>query len=157
MNAKTRDLLGSVLMLAFVAILWVQRHYITPFGGIFPDIVMIGLTALALLTIALAFTPWRAIKEEKEADKKASPPRHWFAMATVAAAMLAWTLLLRTLGFALAGVLGFGGIAWFLSERRSSPRTLITSFAIGAALTFLLIFVFDRLLQVPLPKGTLFG
>ena len=109
-----------------------------------------------MLTFLLAFTPWRAIKEGEE-KKKEAPRKNWFEMAVVAVILLAWTALLRYVGFALAGVLGFGGIAWFLSSRRGSLRTIITTFAIGVALTFLLIFIFEHLLQVPLPKGTIFG
>ena len=80
MNAKFRDLLGSLLMLAFVASLWVQRDYITPFGGIFPDIVMGIMVALVVTTMLLLLTPWRAIKDSEEKEKEAF---HWFDMAVV--------------------------------------------------------------------------
>ena len=103
MSAKLRDRLGSILMLAFVASLWVQRDYITPFGGIFPDIVMIGLALLAVLTLVLSFTPWRAIKEE-EAKKEKGEKKNWTDMVVVAIILLGWTGLLRYLGFALCGV-----------------------------------------------------
>ena len=57
MTAKFRDHLGSALLLAFVAVLWLQRDYITVFGGIFPDIVMEIMAALIVLTVILSFTP----------------------------------------------------------------------------------------------------
>ncbi len=156
MNARARDLLGSILMLVFVAVLWMQRNYITPFGGIFPDIVMICLAAVAVLTLIMAFTPWAAIKEAA-VKKQDALRKNWFEMAVVGIIMLVWTVLLRYAGFALSGVLGFGGIAWFLSSRRGSLRTILTTFIAGAVLTYLLIFIFEHLLQVPLPKGTIFG
>ena len=155
MNAKARDLLGSILMLMFVVSLWVQRDYITPFGGIFPDIIMACLAALVVLTMLLMLTPWRAIKdaEEGKADKSSS---HWFDMAVVGGILLAWTFLLRYVGFISTGVIGFGSISWFLNERRNSIRGVMESVLIGVAMVALLVFVFEYLLKVPLPKGKLF-
>ncbi len=70
MNARSRDLLGSVFMLVFVISLWIQRDYITPFGGIFPDIALVGLGTLVILTLVLMPTSFRAIKDETEGEKK---------------------------------------------------------------------------------------
>jgi hypothetical protein len=154
MKAWARDLLGSILMLVFVASLWVQRDYNTPFGGIFPDIAMISLAVLVLATILLMPSPWRALKNGEEKEK--GNAFHWFDMAVVGVIMLAWTLLLRHLGFVTTGLLGFGGISWFLNERRNSLKGLIESFAVGAVMVGVLILVFEYLLNVPLPKGTIF-
>ena len=156
MSARWRDLLGSLLMLAFVGMLWVQRNYLTPFGGIFPDIVMMILTALVVLTIILTFTPWCAIKESRSSERKVSE-KHWLSFFVLAVALLAWVSLLRYLGFALSGVIGFAGISWFLSEDRTSLRTIGISLCIAGALTFMLIVIFETLLQVPLPAGQIFG
>lgn len=155
MSAKILDRLGSLLMLAFVVTLWVQRDYMTPFGGIFPDIIMGCLTVLVVVTLALSFTPFRAIKDDaaQNGDKARS---NWVDMAVVAAVLLAWAGLLRYLGFALSGVLGFGGISWYLSDRHFSPRVIATCFIIGLAITYLLIYVFEHLLLVPLPAGKIF-
>jgi len=156
MNARARDLLGSLLMLAFVASLWVQRDYITPFGGIFPDIVMISQVVLVVTTLLLLMTPWRAIKNNEE-KAEGGESFHWFDMAVVGVILLTWTLLLRSLGFIATGLFGFGSIAWFLSEQRNSLRTIIASFTVGAFMVGVLILVFEYLLKVPLPKGTIFG
>ena len=155
MNAKARDLLGSILMLMFVVSLWVQRDYITPFGGIFPDIIMACLAALVVLTMLLMLTPWRALEDEEEekADKASS---HWFDMAVVGGILLAWTFLLRYMGFIATGVIGFGSISWFLNERRNSIRGVMESVLIGVAMVALLVLVFEYLLKVPLPKGKIF-
>lgn len=155
MNAKARDLLGSVLMLVFVVSLWVQRDFNTPFGGIFPDIVMVGLVVLVVITIVLMFTPWQALKEDEEKEKSSSV--HWLDMAIVGIILFAWTLLLRPFGFIATGLVGFGTISWFLNERRNSARGLIESALVGAGMVFLLVLVFEYGLKVPLPKGTVFG
>jgi hypothetical protein len=156
MNAKARDLLGSVLMLVFVASLWVQRDYNTPFGGIFPDIVMAGLVVLLVMTILLMMTPWRAIKDSEE-KTTVKTSFHWFDMAVVGGILLTWTVLLRYFGFVVTGLIGFGSISWFLNERRNSLRGLIESALVGAVMVAVLVVVFQYLLNVPLPKGNIFG
>ena len=155
MSTKILDRLGSFLMLAFVATLWAQRDYITPFGGIFPDIIMGCLTVLAAITLILSFTPFRALKETA-AKQPGTAHSNWTEMAVVAIILLAWTGLLRYLGFALSGVLGFWSISWYLSDRHFSPRVILTCLIVGLVITYLLIFVFEHLLLVPLPAGKIF-
>lgn len=156
MNAKTRDLLGSVLMLVFVASLWVQRDYITPFGGIFPDVVMVCLVVLVVVTILLMMTPWPAISDEEKKDQEETS-FHWFDMIVVAGILLTWTFLLRYLGFIATGIIGFGSISWFLNDRRDSARGLFESIFVGVVMVAILVIVFEYLLKVPLPKGNIFG
>ena len=155
MNAKTRDLLGSVFMLIFVTSLWVQRDSTATLGVIFPDIVMAGILGLVALTILLMFTQWRAFSDEE--GKKDTSKFHWFEMAAVGIILLVWTVLLRYLGFMATGLLGFGGISWFLNERRNTKRGVIESFAVGALMVALIVIIFQYILKVPLPKGTIFG
>ena len=155
MIAKTRDLLGSVFMLIFVTSLWVQRDSTATLGVIFPDIVMAGILGLVALTILLMFTQWRAFADEE--GKKDTSKFHWFEMATVGIILLVWTVLLRYLGFMATGLFGFGGISWFLNERRNTKRGVIESFAVGALMVALIVIIFQYILKVPLPKGTIFG
>ncbi len=57
MTTKWGDRLGSGLMLVLVAVLWSQRNYMTPFGGIFPDRIMSILALLALVLFLRSFRP----------------------------------------------------------------------------------------------------
>ena len=155
MNAKARDLLGSVFMLVFVVSLWVQRDFNTPFGAIFPDIWLGILVGLVAITILLMFTPWRAIKDTEE--KKESSGSHWFDMAVVGAILLAWAFLLRYVGFIATGFIGFSSISWFLNENRKSFKGLLESSLVGVGMVAILVLVFEYLLKVPLPKGSFFN
>jgi hypothetical protein len=156
MKASTRDRLGSILMLAFVASLWAQRNYMTPFGGIFPDIVMEIMAGILVTTLVLSSTKYAAMKEageKKEEDGKINGKD----MAAVGGMLLAWAVLLRYLGFALTGVLGFGAISWYLGGMRKEIKDVGRCLLIGVAMTLLMVLVFQRLLEVPLPPGTIFG
>jgi amino acid transporter len=155
MKASTRDRLGSILMLAFVAALWAQRDYMTPFGGIFPDIVMVIMAGILVVTLVLSFTKYAAMKEEGE-KKREGGKTSWKDMAVVGGILVAWVVLLRYLGFALTGILGFGGISWYLGGMQKDVKDAGRCLLIGMAIVFVMVLVFQRLLEVQLPPGSLF-
>ncbi len=156
MDAKFRDRLGSVLMLVIVAILWLNREYTTPFGGIFPDAVMILMTILIALSLIQSFTRRQAMPVESEHKEDGKEEKQWLDMAVVMVILLLWVLLFRYLGFALAGVVGFASIAWYISGKRKDWKMVVKAVFVGIAITFTLIGIFDYLLQVPLPQGEIF-
>jgi hypothetical protein len=156
MGATFRDRLGSILMLIFVAILWGQRSYTTPFGSIFPDRVMIIMAIFVIVTLVLSFTPYRTMKEEEKKDSETVKKR-WLDMAVVIVIMMLWVLLLRYAGFALSGVVGFASIAWYISGERTNWKMIVKAVVLGLAITYLIVFIFGYLLKVPLPKGEVFG
>ncbi|MGA7105006.1 MAG: tripartite tricarboxylate transporter TctB family protein [Candidatus Deferrimicrobiaceae bacterium] len=156
MKTSTRDRLGSILMLAFVASLWMQRSYMTRFGGIFPDIVMEIMGGILVTTLVLSLTKYAAMKEAGEKNGE-DGKINWKDMAVVGGMLLAWAVLLRYLGFALTGVLGFGAISWYLGGMRKDIKDVGRCLLIGVAMTFLMVLVFQRLLEVPLPPGAIFG
>jgi Tripartite tricarboxylate transporter TctB family len=156
MGASFRDRLGSIIMLIFIAVLWIQRDYTTPFGGIFPDRIMIIMTAFVGITLILSFTRFRVMADTaKKAESEGG--ERWSDMGVVIAILLLWVLLLRYAGFALAGVVGFASIAWYISGRRKDWRMIAKAVALGLAITYLIILIFGHLLQVPLPPGDIFG
>lgn len=154
MKASSRDRLGSILILVFVASLWVQRNYMTPFGGIFPDIIMEILAGIGLVTLALSFTPYAAMKEEAE---KKQEKTHWNDMIIVGGIVLVWSVFLRFLGFIAAGVLCFTAISWFLAGLPRSVRGFVPSLLVAVGITLTLVLIFQWGLQVPLPAGRFFG
>lgn len=157
MGATFRDRLGSILMLAFIVVLWVQRDYTTPFGGIFPDRIMILMTIFVVAALILSFTPYRVMTEGEEKPEEATEGKRWLDMAVVIAIMLLWVLLLRYLGFALTGVVGFTSIAWYVSGERKNWKVIVKALLIGLAMTYLIVYIFGHLLLVPLPPGEIFG
>jgi ABC-type Fe3+ transport system permease subunit len=156
MDAKFRDRLGSVIMLAFVAILWLNRSYTTPFGGIFPDAVMILMTALIVISLLRSFTRRPAMVMDEQQSKDEKEEKHWLEMAVVMVILLLWVVLFRYLGFALAGVVGFAAIAWYISGKRKDWKMIVKAVIIGVVVTFTLMAIFGYLLQVPLPEGEIF-
>ncbi|MGB7631336.1 MAG: tripartite tricarboxylate transporter TctB family protein, partial [Candidatus Deferrimicrobium sp.] len=137
MKASTRDRLGSILMLAVVASLWAQRDYMTPYGGIFPDIVMEITAGILVVTMALSFTKYAAMKEDEDKKKEAGKT-NWKDMAVVGGILLAWAVLLRVLGFALTGILGFGSISWYLGGMSRDVKDIGRCLLIGVVIVVLM-------------------
>ncbi len=153
MSVRTRDRLGALLLLGFVGVLWVQRDYLTPFGGIFPDRVMIILAALLLLDLVLSFTPYASLKEEKSEEKRIKT--YPVKMAVVTVSLFLWVGLIKYFGFALSSIVVFTGISWYLADKRRKIKTVVNSILVAVALTLLIVVVFEKILLVPLPKGEL--
>lgn len=150
-----RERLGPVIMLAVVAMLWTQRTYTTPFGGIFPDRVMGILVILSVLALILSFL--------KKPSTHPMPPKpgsqmkqQWFDLGVVGLILLLWVLLLRPLGFVLVSVVGFAGISIFLTRKKLTAWVIGKSVVYALILTYAFLLIFGKLLLVPLPVGTLF-
>ncbi|WP_322998025.1 tripartite tricarboxylate transporter TctB family protein [Castellaniella sp.] len=161
MSPLFRDRLGSLLMIAFIAVLWSQRDYSSRFGGLFPDTIMAIMALFVALTLILSFTPWsvRLEKSSDEADgtdgaRRTTQRRQ---VLVVIILMALWTGLYQSVGFAITGTLGFAAIAWYLGDRQKGLRGLATALAYGALVSFVVYTVFDYFLLVPLPAGFLLG
>jgi hypothetical protein len=160
MSPLLRDRLGSLLMLVFIAVLWVQRDYTSPFGGMFPDTIMILMGLFIALNLILSFrrkpAPPEVSAAPEEAEETASPiARRWRVLGVIVLLAL-WTSLYRPLGFAVTGTLGFAAIAWFLGDREAGLRGLARALGLGALVSLVVYLVFDYFLLVPLPPGFLF-
>lgn len=163
MKPLTRDRLGSVLMLAVVAILWAQRSYSNPLSGMFPDTVMAIMTVAVVVTLILSFTPYAAgldFSEDASVDDSESMTQalghtaRWRVFWVMLFLSL-WVILFRSWGFVITGLLGFTSIAWYLTPSPRRITDLLTCLALAAALLLVIYLVFDYFLGVPLPPGLL--
>lgn len=156
MSNLGRERLGAIIMLAVVAILWTQRTYTTPFGGIFPDRVMMILVILSVLALILSFLKKPSTPPVQPHTEKPHIKQQWFDLGIVGLILLLWVFLLRPLGFVLMSVLGFAGISIFLSRKALTAWVIGKSVVYAFILTYVILLIFGKLLLVPLPVGTLF-
>ena len=147
--ARRRDQAGALLCLAvagygaWAGLGWGLRDDLTgePGSGLFPFLAALGLGALALVLLA---RPGLAPDEEAEGD---GPPNRR-RVAGYVVALLAYALLLEPLGHLLVTALVLSFVMLGLEFVR--PRTAIAITAGAVLFSWLL---FERLLQVPLPRG----
>lgn len=159
MSLRMRDWLGSALMLAFIAALWVQRDYSNPLGGLFPDTIMVIMAVFIAMTLLLSLrrTPAaRATSSAEESTAAGETAGKLRRVLTVVVLLILWVWFYRPAGFAVTGVLGFASIAWYLGDRAQPLRSGLWALGVGALATFVIYLVFDYFLLVPLPPGILF-
>lgn len=161
MSPIFRDRLGSVAMLVFVAVLWVQRDYSSPFGGMFPDTIMIFMAALIVLALLLSFTRYASPPAKSTLDADTEQPdqaiNHGHRVLVVIIILALWVTLYRPVGYALSSILSFAFIAWYLGDRKNSLRNAFKALGFAALISFVVYMVFDYFLLVPLPPGFLFN
>ena len=157
MGASFRDRLGSIIMLVFIAVLWGQRNYTTPFGGIFPDRIMIIMTVFVIITLILSFTRYRVMTAAEEKEKDETEGGRWSDMGVVISILLLWVLLLALCRFCPVGRGRFYDHLLVYQRAAEGLAGNSQSAGPGLAITFLIIFIFSYLLKVPLPQGDIFG
>jgi len=138
-------LLGIALMIALYPGTWsldaVARGSLGP--GFWPRLGLIGLT---LACLAKLVEEWR--REKAAAASIPLPPFSPLKLAAGIGAVVAYVLLAPLLGFALATALFIAGFMVLCGTR--SIATLAASVVIG---TTALLYVFVKLVYLPLPKG----
>ncbi|GAB3273868.1 tripartite tricarboxylate transporter TctB family protein [Kineosporia babensis] len=81
---------------------------------------------------------------------RTSPGTDWAAVAGIVATLIVFTLLLRPLGWILAGMLLFYGVAYFLGSRR-----LVFDLGLALGVSSIVQLVFSAGLGLNLPAGVL--
>ncbi|MGY1739380.1 MULTISPECIES: tripartite tricarboxylate transporter TctB family protein [unclassified Blastococcus] len=102
--------------------------------------------------LALGFRVWRGDRGPADESEDVDPTAgtDWRAVAVVAVAFLAHTLLINVIGWPLAVTLMFAAVAWALGAR-GVVRPLLT----GGITAVVIWIVFVKALDVALPGGTL--
>lgn len=153
-----RDAIAGLAVLAaslflFWATLGLERHPMVPVGpGFYPRIVLGGTAFLALLVVVAD-----VIARRRAAPAIATPApeaRPNYALVATAFAIFAvYAVALPYLGFRLATLAFLIAMPSVLEPPRGSRRRWIVVLAVAIVGTIAIHLVFDRYLQVLLPRG----
>ena len=122
------------------------------FGGYqFPRVVAV---AMILLAVALAVQAWRAVPEGADRDGVESPP--WGKILPGLLVLIAYLLLAERLGFFLASLLAFFGLAVLYTPGRLGVAKLARTAAVATGFMAVLYLLFVVLLRVQFPRGLWF-
>lgn len=117
---------------------------------VIPYIIGVGLVALGLWLATEALTGRTAGPSEESEDVDPTLPTDWPTVGILAAALVAYLLLIERAGFIVASVLLFFGAAFAMGSRRY-PRDA----AIAVVLAVAVFYVFTEGLNLRLPEGWL--
>jgi putative tricarboxylic transport membrane protein len=139
-------LAGSVAVLAAVTAIPGRGGYEASGPRFVPLIVAIALIALSVLFLARTFVrPDTELAERSAAEDDAT---HWATPALLVVALVVYVVVLEALGYPVATVIFFVGVAWLLGS-----RSLVRDILIGLLLGFGLFTAFTQYLGVSLPAG----
>ena len=140
------DKISSLIMLVIVGVFASQiiGRTFTQYGILFPQVILIILTALSVgLLIKSWFSP-----ELKETSKEENKKRIILGIVI----MIIWIWTIPILGFLTASIIYFIILSLALSKQRDVPSVLFT---VGAVvfITLLFWFIFHKILLIPFPRG----
>jgi putative tricarboxylic transport membrane protein len=139
-------LAGSVAVLVAVTAIPGRGGYEASGPRFVPLIVAIALIALSVLFLARTFVrPDTELAERAAAEDDAT---HWATPALLVVALVVYVVVLEALGYPVATVIFFVGVAWLLGS-----RSLVRDVLIGLLLGFGLFTAFTQYLGVSLPAG----
>lgn len=148
-----RDTGGAVVAALLIGVgclvLWDTTGYADPDSAVFPRTFSGVMIAACIAYIGM----WLAGRGE---DLGTPEPGSAIRRILLVAVMLAGALSMRWIGFLAAAVPVFGALLLIAMYDRWTPYRAIVYPLIGLALVSGFYFVFQELLQVPLPEGRLF-
>lgn len=151
-----KDLASGLFLLAFGGLLaslsvplslWTQGG---PEAGFFPFVIALLIIAFSLVVIGYSLGFSAAQKDEKTLEARGKDPAGLLRVLAYAILMLAYGLLVETLGFLIiSAVLLF--LILKLLEKQNWKRAIV----VGLSSILVAYFLFKHLLGVPLPAGLL--
>ncbi len=133
--------LGLVFLTGIYAL--VEASEMTTFGSIFPQFAagaMVMVSALLMAQVLFFKSP----------DPHGNPGQSARAWA-FAAILAVWALTLPLIGFVMSSLLGSAGALAVAQNTRPTVRGLLLQSTCATVFVFAVAFVFDTLLNVPLP------
>jgi hypothetical protein len=144
------DIAAGLFGLAFVALFWFGRGRLSMLSAVFPDTVLGLIVLISLVLLAKGFTRPDIRNLFEEGDRR--------RLVVVTLLLLAWWWLIGWLGFAVASVLVFMALVWYLAlaQRQVRLPQIALWFSVVVVEVGFFYLVFSRLLYIRPPRGLFF-
>lgn len=141
----------GIVCLGLAAVFGVQLRVTDPITAIYPVVVLsvIGLLGLVLITTGLLR---RAPEETQE-----GPRPSWRTFLLALTVLLAWSVTVSLVGFAISGAICFVTVAWLVRKGKLTPKTVGMDVLVAVVSVVACALLFTRVLGVPLPVSAVFG
>jgi len=143
------DLIVGIVSLGLAALVYFSTRELSKLGGVFVDYILVGLTALALLTTAKGF-----IKPERVRFFESVIERNNVLVGICI--LLLYLIFLPLAGFLPASYAFYFCFNLYLADERFTTRNILVSLFLTAAVVTAFYFIFHHFLEVPLPEGKWF-
>jgi len=147
---KTADRASSLTLLGISAYFLFESRKFSPFGALFPRVIIYILIALSAALLIISFFRKKEPEKPEEEKRKIIPALITFIL------IIAWAVLINYIGFFVTSVLFFAVITLFLDGGASTKMTRVKRVLITAAVVTAFYLFFAKVLIVPFPEGVLF-
>jgi hypothetical protein len=157
MRAANTDIIAGVLGLVVTAIFWQSREPWMPLSATWPNAILAFMLICSLALVAKGVVRPERLPLFQEGDRQ--------RMLVAAAALVAWGLGVRYVGFVVASAVMFTFLWWYIShavaatDKEAEPPSGVLDYARAMAIILVIIalfyVIFTRYLHVPLPRGLL--
>jgi membrane protein YdbS with pleckstrin-like domain len=143
------DIIVGVFSLVLAGVFWFFTRDLSKLGGIFVNYVLVVLTCLGVLVTIKGF-----IKPERIQLFESAVERNNVFIGT--GILLCYLIVLPFVGFLPSSFLFFLVMTVYLGDDRFTTRNIVQSAVLSAVVVTLFYLIFKHVLEVPLPKGSLF-
>ncbi len=143
------DLIVGISTLVLAGIAWSVTRDLSRLGGVFVDFTIWTIVALSVLELIKGF-----VKPEKIHFFESRDERDNVMVGVIILAV--YLALLPLVGFLPSSLLFFAVMNLYLSHETLSRMGIFKAVALSLVVVALFYFVFKQVLEVPLPKGSLF-
>jgi len=143
------DFIVGFFSLLLAALFWFFTRDLSVLGGLFVNYVLVILTILGLLVTIKGF-----VKPERIRLFESVVERNNVLIGT--GILLGYLIILPFVGFLPSSFLFFLVMTVYLGEDRFTTRNIVQSALLSAVVVTLFYLIFKHVLEVPLPKGSLF-
>lgn len=144
---------AGIVCLALTAVFGLQIRIDNPQAAIYPIVILAALTTLGL-ALLIAGLLHRA---PTAAEAEPGPRPSWRLFLPALAVLLAWSITVSLIGFAITGTICFIAIASLVRKGKPTPKTAGIDVLVAATTVVACALLFTRLLNVPLPVSAFLG
>lgn len=145
-SSKVNILVGALLV-AVAGVFWSQRSYTTPYGGTFPDPILIVLGVLGLVLVVLGLLG-KDVSGGDDQDLERLPV---VRLLVAVAALAGWVFSLPYLGYVVGGIVFFVLTALLMRKGRPTWKGLLLDVAVAVVLLVVFNYLFAEFLYIRLP------
>lgn len=141
----------GVVCLGLAAVFGVQMRVTDPIAAIYPIVVLSVIALVGLVLVATGILR-RAPDEPEE-----GPRPSWRLFLLALAVLLAWSVTVSLIGFAISGTICFVAVAWLVRKGKLTAKTVGVDVLVAAVTVVACAVLFTRVLGVPLPVSAVLG
>ena len=147
---KTADRVSALMLLSISAYFLYESKDFSPFGALFPQVIVyiLGILALALLILSFFKKSGSKLFEETKAV--------YLPVVTAFILVIGWVALLQYIGFFVTSIVFFSLITIFLDKKVTKTPILIKRLLMTCGFVTGFYLFFAKVMQVPFPDGIFF-